>query len=279
MPSSSEIFHFSPNFDAKVRSTAFLHRHIRTPQMICCLDCGPLVLSLAQSLADLPKVQHRDSSAGHYDLLQELTRERELMLRVPSVRKEFPVESFSEGVINATPRSGSHFAVSVGTLCNHARHCSGIGIQQKVAFGLRRLQLALSDRDHESRENHGTQNSRCKPPRITIESADHATCCWSTSLCSHFDLLTDGRWLQQAGNTPKRWVGVIRNLLVTRFARVGNTSRWVEPTWLNSESNGLCCGTAFDGVARHAKEDPSQGASFPRRMTSAACPSNTKGIR
>jgi hypothetical protein len=28
-------------------------------------------------------------------------------------------------------------------------------------------------------------------------------------LCSHFDLLTDGRWLQQAGNTPKKWVGAI----------------------------------------------------------------------
>ena len=25
-------------------------------------------------------------------------------------------------------------------------------------------------------------------------------------MCSHFDLLTDGRWLQQAGKTPKRWV-------------------------------------------------------------------------
>ena len=26
MPSSSEIFHFPPNFDARVQSTAFLHR-------------------------------------------------------------------------------------------------------------------------------------------------------------------------------------------------------------------------------------------------------------
>ena len=33
-----------------------------------------------------------------------------------------------------------------------------------------RLRLALLDRDHESRENHSTQNSRCKPPSITIES-------------------------------------------------------------------------------------------------------------
>ena len=61
--------------------------------MICCLHCGPLVLSLAQSLADLPEVQHRDSPARHYDF-QESTQERELMLRVPSVRKEFPVEEF-----------------------------------------------------------------------------------------------------------------------------------------------------------------------------------------
>ena len=73
--------------------------------------------------------------------------------------------------------------------------------------------------------------------------------------------------------------GVIRNLLVTRFARVGNTSRRVEPTWLNSESNGLCCGTAFDGVARHAKETRLKEHLFPRRMTSAACLSNTKEIR
>jgi hypothetical protein len=181
-------------------------------------------------------------------------------------------------VINATPRSGSHFAVSVGSVCNHACHRSGIGVQQKVAFGFRRLPLTLLDRDHDSRENHGPQNSRCKPNSIAIESADHATCCWSTSLCSHFDLLTDGRWLQQAGNTPKRWVGVIRSLLVNPVC----ASRQHVPTgradMLNSESKGLCSGTAFDGVARHAKEHPSQGASFPRRMTSAACPSNTKGI-
>src|SRR5260370_14705720 len=88
MPSSSEIFHFSPNFDARVRSTAFLHRQIQTPQMTCFLHCG-LVLSLAQSLADLPKVQHRDSPARRYDF-QESTRERELMLRVPSLQPRLP---------------------------------------------------------------------------------------------------------------------------------------------------------------------------------------------
>jgi len=38
--------------------------------------------------------------------------------------------------------------------------------------------------------------------------------------------------------------------------------------WLNSESNGLCCGTAFDGVARHAKETRLKKHLFPRRMTS-----------
>src|ERR1700738_2054739 len=73
----------------------------------------------------------------------------------------------------------------------------------------------------------------------------------------------------------KNGSGSYANLLVPRFTRVGNTSRRVEPTWLNSESSGLCWGSAFDNVA---KEPPSQGASFPRRMTSAACPSNTKGI-
>jgi hypothetical protein len=28
-------------------------------------------------------------------------------------------------------------------------------------------------------------------------------------LCSHFDLLTDGRCLQHSGNTPKKWLGAI----------------------------------------------------------------------
>src|ERR1700732_218646 len=54
MPSNSELFHLSPNFDARVRSAASLHRHTQRPQTICCLHWGPLVLSLAQSLADVP---------------------------------------------------------------------------------------------------------------------------------------------------------------------------------------------------------------------------------
>jgi len=62
--------------------------------MTCFLHCGPLVLSLAQSLAEVPKFRNRDSSARHYDLFQDSTRERELMLRGPSVRKEFLVENF-----------------------------------------------------------------------------------------------------------------------------------------------------------------------------------------
>ena len=41
----------------------------------------------------LPKFRNRDSPARHYDF-RESTRERELMLRIPSVRKEFPVEEF-----------------------------------------------------------------------------------------------------------------------------------------------------------------------------------------
>jgi ubiquinone/menaquinone biosynthesis C-methylase UbiE len=53
-------------------------------------------------------------------------------------------------VKNGAPCFG--IAVGVGTLCNHALHCSGIGIRQKVAFSLRRLRLALFDRKHESRE-------------------------------------------------------------------------------------------------------------------------------
>ena len=50
--------------------------------------------------------------------------------------------------------------------------CSGTGIQQQTAFHLRSVRLVLLDREHESRENHGTQNSRCKPNSIAIESAD-----------------------------------------------------------------------------------------------------------
>ena len=48
------------------------------------------------------------------------------------------------------------------------------GIQQKVAFSLPllseiiRLWLTLLDREHESREKHGTQNSRCKPSCLTV---------------------------------------------------------------------------------------------------------------
>jgi hypothetical protein len=42
-------------------------------------------------------------------------------------------------------------------------------------------------------------------------------------LCSHFDLLTDGRCLQHSGNTPKKWLGVVLTPLVAQFARVVNT--------------------------------------------------------
>jgi len=43
--------------------------------------------------------------------------------------RNFLWRSFSELGINTDPCSGSHFAVGVGTLCNHAPYRSGIGIR------------------------------------------------------------------------------------------------------------------------------------------------------
>jgi hypothetical protein len=94
--------------------------------------------------------------------------------------------NFSERVTNVTRLSRSHFAG--GTLSVQAHDCeagSEIGIQQEVASGLHcflceinRLWVTIldQDREHESRENHGTQNSRCNPPSIAIESSDHLIC-------------------------------------------------------------------------------------------------------
>ena len=93
--------------------------------------------------------------------------------------RNFVQRGFSERGINAAPRSGSHFAVGVGTLCNHALYRSGIGIRQKVAFSLRRLRLALFDREHEGSENQGPQNSGCKPRSIAIETSDYVACQWT----------------------------------------------------------------------------------------------------
>ena len=70
------------------------------------------------------------------------------------------------------------------------------GIQQKVAFSLPllseiiRLWLTLLDREHESRENHGTQNSRCKPSCLTVTglrvrheiSVSNISCIWTNCI-------------------------------------------------------------------------------------------------
>jgi hypothetical protein len=62
---------------------------------------------------------------------------------------------------------------------------SGIGIQQEVASTLPRVLCEISrlwvmlldqGRERQNRENHGTQNSHCKPLSIAIESSDHVIC-------------------------------------------------------------------------------------------------------
>ena len=90
---------------------------------------------------------------------------------------------------------------------------SGIGIRQKVAFSLRRLRLALFDREHEGSENQGPQNSGCKPRSIAIETSDYVACHWNTSLC--LGLLARGTWFLHSGNTLRKWVGAHIKLLVT----------------------------------------------------------------
>jgi hypothetical protein len=60
MPSSFAIFHFSPNFHARVRSIAVLRRHIQTQQMVCFLHNGPLAVSVLPSLADVPEFRNRE---------------------------------------------------------------------------------------------------------------------------------------------------------------------------------------------------------------------------
>jgi hypothetical protein len=67
MPSNPEIFYSAPNFDARVRSTAFLHQQNQTPRTTCFLNCGSLVLSLVESIADV-----------RYDLWQEGPRKQKL---------------------------------------------------------------------------------------------------------------------------------------------------------------------------------------------------------
>jgi hypothetical protein len=71
------------------------------------------------------------------------------------------------------------FAVGVGTLCNHARYYSGIGIRQNVAFSLPRLRLVLLDREHKGSENQAPQNAGCKPRSIAIETSDYVACQWT----------------------------------------------------------------------------------------------------
>src|ERR1700719_4831119 len=80
-----------------------------------------------------------------------------------------------------------------------------MGIRQKVAFSLRRLRLALFDREHEGSENHCPQNPGCKPRCVTIVTFDYVACHWNTSLCG--DLLAFWTWFPHSGYTLNKWVG------------------------------------------------------------------------
>ena len=93
---------------------------------------------------------------------------------------------FSERVINATRLSRCHFAGGTLSVQAGAREeRSGIAIQQEVAFILPRLLCEIirlwvglleEDCEHDSRENRATQDSRCDPPSIAIESSEHVIC-------------------------------------------------------------------------------------------------------
>jgi hypothetical protein len=89
----------------------------------------------------------------------------------------------TEPVVNVRRRSGRYFVGALSVQAHDFGERSGISIQQEVASGLarlvctnRRLWVTLLDREHQSRENHGTQKSCRKPHRIAIESSDHGTC-------------------------------------------------------------------------------------------------------
>jgi hypothetical protein len=97
--------------------------------------------------------------------------------------RNFRERSFSESWIIVAPASRSYFAVGFRPPGHHAPRCSGIGVQQNAAFSLPGVRSPLFDREHESREDHGSQNSRCKPYSIAIESSDRVPYHWSPFWC------------------------------------------------------------------------------------------------
>ena len=68
-----EIFRVS-NFDAKARSTAFSHQHIRGAWMTYVLHGGSLYGPRAQNLAAVPETMKLRSPARRGDLFWELIR-------------------------------------------------------------------------------------------------------------------------------------------------------------------------------------------------------------
>ena len=83
----------------------------------------------------------------------------------------------------------------------------------KLAFGKRSRSACVAfdwrsfDREHEGSENHGPQNSGCKPSSIAIETSDYVARHWNTPLCLSFDLFSILTWLPPSGYTLKNGSG------------------------------------------------------------------------
>jgi len=126
----------------------------------------------------------------------------------------------------------------------------------ELAFGkrsrsaLRRLRLALFDREHESSENHCPQNPGCKPRCITIVTFDYVACHWNTSLCS--DLLAFWTWFPHSGYTLNKWVGEKRKPLADP---VGTVCEWHQTS----------CGEFIENGAAPKSKTDSHSAWLARR--------------
>jgi hypothetical protein len=94
---------------------------------------------------------------------------------------------FEEGIsgreVSANPSSSPlpspavFLSPELELLASTLRALEGLA-EQEVLFSLRRLRLALLEREYQSRESHGAQNSRCEPNSIAIESADRVPFHW-----------------------------------------------------------------------------------------------------
>jgi hypothetical protein len=86
-------------------------------------------------------------------------------------------------VIKVCRLSRSYFVGALSARTDDFGERSGTGIWQELAARLPRLLGEISchlvtflDREHQSRENHGTQKSRRNPHRSAIKSSHHLLC-------------------------------------------------------------------------------------------------------